>query len=223
MRLYHAVIAALFAIGLMAAAPATAETPRQIGWEDLVPEAPEIPDPFDALSTDDQIELGLLADLRQQMKFGYIAPESDNAAFAQEIEDKLTARGIDVVAMLKANDAFIARMTEQSRRLVTALDGVTVRMPGYALPLEFSDKAVRRLLLVPYVGACVHSPPPPPNQLVVVELTEPYKVGDVFEPVWITGKLEAAHAKQSFSYVDGQIEVESGYLLNGTKVELYEN
>ncbi len=223
MRLYHAVIAALFAIGLMAAAPATAETPRQIGWEDLVPEAPEIPDPFDALSTDDQIELGLLADLRQQMKLGYIAPESDNAAFAQEIEDKLTARGIDVVAMLKANDAFIARMTEQSRRLVTALDGVTVRMPGYALPLEFSDKAVRRLLLVPYVGACVHSPPPPPNQLVVVELTEPYKVGDVFEPVWITGKLEAAHAKQSFSYVDGQIEVESGYLLNGTKVELYEN
>ena len=221
MRFYLAAIAALFAIGLVSTVPAGAETPRQIGWEDLVPEAPEIPDPFDALSTDDQIELGLLADLRHQMKLGYIAPDSDNAAFAQETEDKLKARGIE--AMLKANDVYIAKMQEQSRQLVTGLDGETVRMPGYALPLEFTDKAVRRLLLVPYVGACVHSPPPPPNQLVVVELTEPYKVGDIFEPVWITGKLEAAPAKQSFSYVDGQIEVESGYLLNGTKVELYEN
>lgn len=223
MRFYLAAFAALLAVGLMAAAPVNAETPRQIGWEDLVPKGEEIPDPFDALSTDDQIELGLLADLRHQMKLGYIAADSDNAAFAQETEDKLKARGIDVDSMLKANDAYIEKVREQSRQLVTGLDGATVRMPGYALPLEFSDKAVRRLLLVPYVGACVHSPPPPPNQLVVVELTEPYKVGDVFEPVWITGKLEAAHAKQSFSYVDGQIEVESGYRLTGTKVELYEN
>lgn len=222
MRPLFTAIAALLVAGLMSV-PVLAEVPRQIGWEDLVPESPEIPDPFDALSSDDQIEIGLLADLRHQMKLGYIEPGSDNAAFAQETEDKLKARGVDVEGILKKNDEFLEKMRAQSRLLVTELDGETVRMPGYALPLEFTDKAVRRLLLVPYVGACVHSPPPPPNQLIVVELTEPYKVGDIFEPVWITGELKASPAKQSFSYVDGQIEVESGYLLNGTKVELYEN
>ena len=50
-----------------------------------------------------------------------------------------------------------------------ALDGKTIRIPGYVLPLEFSGSKVTEFLLVPWVGACIHTPPPEPNQIVYVK------------------------------------------------------
>jgi hypothetical protein len=45
-----------------------------------------------------------------------------------------------------------------------ALDGAAVRIPGYVVPLEQTKEGVKEFLLVPYFGACIHSPPPPSNQ-----------------------------------------------------------
>ena len=49
-------------------------------------------------------------------------------------------------------------------------------MPGYLLPLEFSGKLVSEFLLVPWVGACIHTPPPPPNQIVHVKTDKPIEL-----------------------------------------------
>src|SRR5688572_7078986 len=49
-----------------------------------------------------------------------------------------------------------------------ALDGKRIRMPGFIVPLDDADEEGAEFLLVPYYGACVHTPPPPPNQMAFV-------------------------------------------------------
>lgn len=63
-------------------------------------------------------------------------------------------------------------------------------MPGYMVPLEDRAGEVSEFLLVPYVGACVHTPPPPPNQLVCVRMESGQRVPvSLWNPVWIHGTL----------------------------------
>ena len=76
--------------------------------------------------------------------------------------------------------------------LVTDRVGQRVRLPGYVVPLDFDGSKVTGFLLVPYMGACIHVPPPPPNQIVYVHTKEPIEVDEIFEAVWATGKFEAS-------------------------------
>ena len=75
--------------------------------------------------------------------------------------------------------------------LVTDRVGQRVRLPGYVVPLDFDGSKVTGFLLVPYMGACIHVPPPPPNQIVYVHTKEPIEVDEIFEAVWATGRFEA--------------------------------
>jgi uncharacterized protein len=73
---------------------------------------------------------------------------------------------------------------------VNELDGVKVRLPGYTVPFDFSANAtISEFLLVPYMGACIHVPPPPPNQTILVRATEPVTARDLAQAVWIKGTL----------------------------------
>lgn len=71
------------------------------------------------------------------------------------------------------------------------MDGVQVRLPGYIVPLEESDGQITEFLLVPYFGACIHSPPPPANQIVHVNAATPPKGLRSMDAVWVTGTLKA--------------------------------
>lgn len=72
-----------------------------------------------------------------------------------------------------------------------AMLGQSVRLPGYLVPLEDLPEGIKEFLLVPYFGACVHSPPPPANQIVHVLLDKPVKRFRSMDTVWITGALSA--------------------------------
>ena len=82
--------------------------------------------------------------------------------------------------------------------VVTALDGAQIRLPGFAVPLETDGEIATRFLLVPYVGACIHVPPPPLNQTVLVEAPKGARIRHVFDPVWVTGRLTAV----SYTHLD---------------------
>ncbi len=76
----------------------------------------------------------------------------------------------------------------QTFEVVEALDGEHVRIGGYVLPFDFTGShEISRFLLVPYVGACIHVPPPPPNQLVFVTTAEPIQVQGLWDPVYVEG------------------------------------
>jgi hypothetical protein len=114
-----------------------------------------------------------------------------------------------------------AEIERRNAAVVPELNGNLVRMPGYALPLEQSAEGVTEFLLVPYVGACIHTPPPPPNQIVYVKLAKAYTVSNLYEPVWITGTISTEASSRQLSFVDGQAPVETGYKLEGLAVEPY--
>jgi hypothetical protein len=69
--------------------------------------------------------------------------------------------------------------------------GQSVRLPGYMVPLEDLPEGTKEFLLVPYFGACVHSPPPPANQIVHVVLEKPSKRFRLMDTLWVTGPLSA--------------------------------
>lgn len=103
------------------------------------------------------------------------------------------------------------------------LDGKPVRIPGFLLPLEFEGDKVSEFLLVPYVGACIHVPPPPPNQIVHVKTEEAYATdGDLYIPIWVNGLMKTEQSRSSLSLVDGSSNIHSTYTLEAKSIELYE-
>lgn len=92
-------------------------------------------------------------------------------------------------------------------------NGKTVRMPGFIVPLELDGTGVTSFILVPYVGACVHVPPPPPNQLVLVTTSKPYESKGLFESVAVTGMFGTAASKTQLADI--------GYVISADKVEPY--
>lgn len=73
---------------------------------------------------------------------------------------------------------------------VPELNETKVRIPGYTVPFEFdADARIKEFLLVPYFGACIHAPPPPPNQTIFVVTDEPIRIRDLAQAVWIEGTM----------------------------------
>ena len=102
---------------------------------------------------------------------------------------------------------------EHARKFVTDLDGKNVKLPGFIIPLEYSGDGVTGFILAPFVGACIHVPPPPPNQLVYVNVDDPYPGDKLFEAIWVYGKM-------SINKVITDV-AEAGYALRADRVEIY--
>jgi hypothetical protein len=62
-----------------------------------------------------------------------------------------------------------------------------VRIPGFIVPIEYLGSGVSAFILVPFVGACIHVPPPPANQLVLVTTPEPFESLGLYEAVNVMG------------------------------------
>ena len=94
------------------------------------------------------------------------------------------------------------------------LDGQQVKLPGFMVPLAGDKDKVTEFLLVPYFGACMHTPPPPTNQIVYVNYPKGVSPDLLYDPVWIEGPLTVGE-------VESELAV-SGYSMNAINVTLYE-
>ena len=98
---------------------------------------------------------------------------------------------------------------------LAALEGRMVKIPGFTVPLEDWASSATEFLLVPYVGACIHTPPPPPNQLVYIQMDEGRRATmDGWNPVWVEGVLKIEMSKSVYGDV--------GFTLTGHRVYPYE-
>ena len=78
-----------------------------------------------------------------------------------------------------------------SAKIVPALDGKSIRLGGYPVPLETDNQGrSTEFFLVPYPGACIHVPPPPPNQIVMVRYPAGITLDDIYAPLWVDGTLK---------------------------------
>jgi hypothetical protein len=87
--------------------------------------------------------------------------------------------------------------------------GQTVRIPGFVVPLEDTKDGMKEFLLVPYFGACIHSPPPPANQIVHVLPRSPAKGLRSMDAVWITGTLATVRTDSYMGAASYRIEAVS--------------
>ncbi|WP_439860419.1 DUF3299 domain-containing protein [Pseudomonas sp. MBLB4136] len=102
-----------------------------------------------------------------------------------------------------------------STKTVAALDGKPIRLGGYPVPLE-NDAEGRSTLffLVPYPGACIHVPPPPPNQLVLVRYPQGIELQDIYAPLWVSGTLKVEPVSNELA--------DAAYALDAGSVRLVE-
>ena len=93
------------------------------------------------------------------------------------------------------------------------LDGQSIRIPGYIVPLEESKAGMKEFLLVPYFGACIHTPPPPSNQIIHVLPARAPKNLHSMDTVWVNGRLKAF---RSDTFMGA-----SGYRMDAAAIEPY--
>lgn len=188
---------------------------REVTWEDLSPAPSASADPLADL-TQDQLDLVLwILNILETEP----TRNSENEALYERVDEAMPtiqSTGIDIDAVLESRERARTAVVEE-------LDGEHVRMPGYLLPLELDGTQVTEFFLVPYVGACIHVPPPPPNQIVHVTLeeNEGYQNSGLFEPVWVTGVLSTIAAVKELFLVDGAADINTGYSIAANRVEPY--
>ena len=205
---------------LIALTPAHAA--KEIGWEDLDPnEETDFVDPFATLTDDQLISLSLVAQYRELKEIQESLSEAGQAELDAELL-RLEEWGIDVDGLLAKRDEIIAFRMKQAFQTNPDLDGASVRLPGYLLPLEYSEELVTEFLLVPWIGACIHTPPPPPNQIVLVSSEAGFKFTDIFIPVWIEGTMETEPLSANLSFVDGSADIPVAYTMNADNILPYE-
>ncbi|MGB1298299.1 MAG: DUF3299 domain-containing protein [Psychrobium sp.] len=123
-----------------------------------------------------------------------------------DIADGSALDRLDAIDSLTQNDPEAKRFFEamNSSKVVETLKGKRVKLPGFVVPLSH-DKyhRVTEFFIVPYFGACLHMPPPPPNQMIFVKLDEGIVVEDLYIAFWFEGTMEISskdHALGSSAY-----------------------
>ncbi len=156
------------------------------------------------------------------------APATTASTFREIQWDELVPKGWDPFAkfklgklgMLSDSDPRVQDMMQELREVldnaptVAALDGAAVKLPGFVVPLDEGKDGLKEFLLVPYFGACIHTPPPPANQIVHIVMAKPVKGVRTMDTVWVSGKLKA-HRGDS-------VMGTSGYRLDAVLVNRYE-
>jgi len=150
-----------------------------------------------------------------------IAPKMGLANTAREITwEELIPAGVPYAEIIgegeldEQNDFWRPLFDENATKFNPALDGAYIKMPGFILPIDLNADGVTSFVLVPYVGACIHTPPPPPNQLVFVTTQTPWPSEQLWDAVWVTGQM------QNKSHTTDVAE--TGYALTADTMEIYE-
>jgi hypothetical protein len=142
----------------------------------------------------------------RKIEWDVLLPENERAHFSDEppppVHDYLGEGGM---AARQAGSIAVNKK----------LDMAHVKIPGFVVPLDMdSTGLVTEFFLVPFLGACIHVPPPPPNQIVYVKLSKGgVRLGSPEEAYWITGTL---HTQMSGTRV-----AKAAYTLDATRMELY--
>ncbi|OXX73483.1 DUF3299 domain-containing protein [Vibrio sp. V03_P4A6T147] len=95
------------------------------------------------------------------------------------------------------------------------LNGSMVKIPGFVIPLEGDANNVTEFLLVPYFGACIHVPPPPPNQIIYVKYPQGAPIQQLWDVIYLIGTLKTESVSHDLA--------ETAYVIEGTAIEEYDD
>jgi len=87
--------------------------------------------------------------------------------------------------------------------------GKEITIKGFMMPLDYDSKTVVEFLFMPYVPSCMHVPPPPANQLVLVKMKKGITFAPSMYPIEITGKIS----------IDANKDLESSFKMEGLSIK----
>lgn len=114
--------------------------------------------------------------------------------------------------------ATAAASSDVEPTLAWGLKDRTVEIAGYVLPSDREGDLVYQFLLIPVTGLCSHVAPPPPNQAILITLKEPFKLGEIYQTVSVTGTLKPEVEKTQLFILDGVSVIQSGYSIAGARI-----
>lgn len=159
----------------------------------------------------------------QTIEWIQLMPEDDLAALLnppdalQGIADGSAQDNIDSLGELTEGDEPGKRFYEalKSTKIVETFANKAIRLPGFVVPLASDEEQrVTEFFIVPYFGACLHTPPPPPNQIVYVKMEKGFELESIYSPFWFEGTLKIAQTDHSLG--------SSAYSINLDKLYPYE-
>lgn len=194
---------------------------KEVDWEALQPQSSFLQKNFDILSEEDQGKVFWVSYLKDNIP-------AERTASSAALYDELTAELAVALPMAEALNIDIAKSLSELKLMETGinreLSGQHLKIAGYLLPLTSSGKEVQEFLLVPYYGACVHTPPPPLNQIIYARTQKPIPLTDdlVFKAVYLTGILHVNSALSKEVFLgDGTSDIDIGYTMSVDLIEDY--
>lgn len=201
---------------------ATPAAAGQIAWEDLIDQsAQDFSDPFSELTYDQIDDLRTVVRLRERLNGGEVSVEARPKIEARlaKAEDALASDDIDVDWLL-VQRWIVADAREKAATAGNPnVDGKTVVVAGFAIPAPPDQDGAQVAYLVPERGMCSHTPPPNPNQMIRVRITEDWQPRMMHEPVRLTGRISISPSEQTIQVVDGMVPMRATFLLEANKVE----
>jgi ABC-type nickel/cobalt efflux system permease component RcnA len=191
---------------------------QTVTWEDLQPsQNTTIERAYEQLPEAQLMEFAELVRRQDDLKL-HNRPE--DKAEADRLRDRLIRQGVDVDKLREQVDRARAHQWEQATQINPTIDDQLIKIMGYLLPIEqTASNQVSRFLLVPFVGACMHVPPPPPNQVIYVEPETPIDDPGLFAKVWLEGTIRQQPSSHVLFRVDGDQRVDVSYVLDLTAIE----
>ncbi|TMO46450.1 DUF3299 domain-containing protein [Pseudoalteromonas ruthenica] len=160
--LKNSLSALMVSLSLLTSSPhALAQTYKEVEWIELMPK-----DDLDALLN---------------------PPE-----YLNEITDGSEQDTLDALGNIEATDKQAKRYQSalESKAVIESFDGENIRLPGFVVPLENNEEQkIIEFFIVPYFGACLHMPPPPPNQMIFVRSAEGIELESLYDAFWFEGTV----------------------------------
>lgn len=101
-----------------------------------------------------------------------------------------------------------------SKNIRPEFNGRAIRIAGFIVPLEFDDnETITTFFFVPFFGACIHMPPPPPNQIIYAQYEPGIRLEALYDPFWISGTLSTILIENDLAT--------AAYSMNVTAIEPY--
>jgi hypothetical protein len=135
--------------------------------------------------------------------------------FLADIEDGSSNDSVEALGNLGESDDQVKRFEEalKSTRVIEAFDQRRIRIPGFIVPLESNEQQqVTQFFIVPYFGACLHLPPPPPNQIIYVEYSDGLELTTLYDPYWFEGTLAIDHTQKELGDSAYTLRLDDAYI-----------
>lgn len=153
--------------------------PKAINWEDLLPADEQTVLPLDAASD-------------------FLKPDSNGAPSTTPFSSNEMGGSAGPMTPVPVPQA----------KARADMADTFVKLAGYMTPFNVEEGKTRSFLLVPYVGACIHVPAPPANQIVLVETKEPIEVKELWEPFEAVGMLRVENISTGLAEVSYTMELD---------------